>query len=125
MPLQQLFDLDFNAADYKAEELELDGETIRYRAYRNVVYVARPQSIEYESMNIFIPEGYFGGEAINGYTMKSAPIFLPNNVGGYMPGSAGEPSANDRMSGTANSVRSRHSSARRETARTMRMRSEK
>ena len=42
-------------------------------------------------MNIFIPATYFSGGTVNGYTAKTAPIFLPNGVGGYMPGEAGEP----------------------------------
>ena len=35
-------------------------------------------------------------------TAKTAPIFLPNGVGGYMPGDSKEPSDSDRMSGGAN-----------------------
>lgn len=29
-----------------------------------------------------------GGESINGYRMDTAPIFMPNMVGGYNPGMA-------------------------------------
>ena len=66
-------------------------ETIAYRAYRGIVYVAHPAAPEAEQMNIFIPAAYFSGGTVNGYTAKTAPIFLPNGVGGYMPGEAGEP----------------------------------
>ena len=36
-------------------------------------------------MNIYIPEEYFKAESINGYTAETAPIFFPNQIGGYMP----------------------------------------
>ena len=55
-------------------------------------------------MNIYVPEGYFKGKSINGYTAKTAPIFLPNTVGGYMPGEPGQPSEQDRMTGGANAI---------------------
>ena len=36
-------------------------------------------------MNIYIPEEYFNNGTVNGYNTQTAPIFMPNNVGGYMP----------------------------------------
>jgi hypothetical protein len=39
----------------------------------------------YEVMNIYIPEAYFNGKSINGYSTETAPIFFPNQVGAYMP----------------------------------------
>lgn len=41
--------------------------------------------------NIFAPEVYYQGGSINGYLLNTAPIFMPNMVGGYMPGGLGEP----------------------------------
>ncbi|MCT8765667.1 alpha/beta hydrolase [Glaesserella parasuis] len=35
-----------------------------------------------------MPEAYFNGGSINGFTANTAPIFLPNAVGGYMPAKA-------------------------------------
>ena len=100
---QTKYSLKFNAKNYTKETLQLDGQAVAFRAYRNVVYVAKPASAAAESMSIFIPEAYFQkGGTVNGYTAKTAPIFLPNGVGGYMPGESKEPSASERMSGGAN-----------------------
>ena len=97
------YNLKFNAKNYTKETLQLDGKDVAFRAYRDVVYVSKPASVASESMSVFIPEAYFQkGGSVNGYTAKTAPIFLPNGVGGYMPGEIKEPSANDRMSGGAN-----------------------
>lgn len=100
---QKTYSLKFDKNAYTKETLKLNGEDVAFRAYRNIVYVSKPASVEAESMSIFIPEAYFkDGGKVNGYTKKTAPIFLPNGVGGYMPGEIKEPSANDRMSGGAN-----------------------
>lgn len=100
---QAKYSLKFNAKNYTKETLQLDGQAVAFRAYRNVVYVAKPASAAAESMSVFIPEAYFQkGGTVNGYTKETAPIFLPNGVGGYMPGDSKEPSASERMSGGAN-----------------------
>lgn len=97
---QAKYSLKFNAKNYTKETLKLEGQDVAFRAYRDAVYTAKPAS---ESMSIFIPEAYFTkGGTVNGYTAKTAPIFLPNGVGGYMPGESKEPSASERMSGGAN-----------------------
>lgn len=100
---QAKYSLKFNAKNYTKETLKLEGQDVAFRAYRDVVYTAKPTSVASESMSIFIPEAYFTkGGTVNGYTAKTAPIFLPNGVGGYMPGDSKEPSDSDRMSGGAN-----------------------
>ena len=100
---QAKYSLKFNAKNYTKETLKLEGQDVAFRAYRDVVYTAKPASVASESMSIFIPEAYFTkGGTVNGYTAKPAPIFLPNGVGGYMPGDSKEPSDSDRMSGGAN-----------------------
>ena len=99
------YSLDFDASkNYTEETLTLNGQAVKFRAYRNIVYVARPSSVASQSMNIFIPAAYFENGTINGYTKSTAPIFMPNGVGGYMPGKAIEPAENDRMSGGANAA---------------------
>ena len=55
-------------------------------------------------MNLFVPAAYLEGKSVNGYTAQTAPIFLPNKVGGYMPGTADEPQEKDRMSGGPNAA---------------------
>ena len=71
------------------------------RAWRNIVYCASPAE-DIQHLHLFAPECYFNGGSINGYTLHTAPIFLPNQVGGYMPGLPGEPALNDN--GTPNPV---------------------
>lgn len=85
--------LFFDSKRYCVEELHAGTENIRYRAFRNITYVKRPVD-EIQKLNIFVPEKYFAGEEINGYGLRTAPIFLPNTVGGYKPGPAGEPCVN-------------------------------
>lgn len=36
-------------------------------------------------MNICVPEECFCGISVNGYTSKTAPIFLSNAIGGFLP----------------------------------------
>ncbi|MBQ9220324.1 subtype B tannase [Succinivibrio sp.] len=96
------YDLNFDASKFEKESKQLNGITIGYRAYRNIVYVQNPKSVSSQSLNIYIPEDYFSGKKINGYTAKSAPIFMPNGVGGYMPGTPLEPEEKDERSGKAN-----------------------
>lgn len=100
------YSLDFDASkNYTEESMQVNGQEVKYRAYRNIVYVAHPQSAASESMNLFIPAAYFENGTINGYTKETAPIFMPNGVGGYMPGKAGEPKENDPIGGgVANAV---------------------
>lgn len=68
---------------------------VSYRAYTNLVYVANPVNENYQRMSIFIPETYFSGGEINGYNASTAPIFMPNNVGGYMAGNISSPSSSN------------------------------
>jgi len=83
--------LDFDSSHYTVESVSVNGHSVRYRAYRDVVYVANPVDVKYQSLNFFVPEDFFEGKVVNGYTAETAPIFLPNTVGGYMPGLPGGP----------------------------------
>ncbi|MCK7542160.1 MAG: hypothetical protein MZV63_70420 [Marinilabiliales bacterium] len=65
--------------------MEYNGGKIDVRAYEKIVYVANPVDTAYQVMNIYIPEAYFNGKSINGYTTETAPIFFPNQIGAYMP----------------------------------------
>lgn len=77
--------LKFNIEKYKTQALSYGGKEFKVRAYESVIYVKNPVDTAYQVMNIYIPEAYFSGGSINGYTAKTAPIFYPNQVGGYMP----------------------------------------
>lgn len=76
--------------DFEPETITLDGRTLRYRSCRGVRYCERPQD-PIQVLNIFVPEAYFEGGSISGYTAETAPVFCPSTVGGYMPGPAAEP----------------------------------
>nr|WP_320130972.1 subtype B tannase [uncultured Holophaga sp.] len=84
-------DLVFHPEIYTVQSAELNGRTIRYRAYEGLVTVKHPVDTRYETLNLFVPVEYFEGKSVGTYSAKSAPILLPNSVGGYMPGPAGRP----------------------------------
>lgn len=79
------FELKFNDKNYRSLETNVNGETIKFRAFEHIVYVKNPIEPEYQSMHIYVPEAYFNQGEINGYNADTAPIFLPNSIGGYMP----------------------------------------
>ena len=66
----------------------MNGETVKFHAFEKIVYVQNPVEPDYQTLNIYVPEAYFNNGKINGFNAKSAPIFLPNSVGGYMPAKA-------------------------------------
>lgn len=77
--------LTFNPNQYIPQTLTVEGITLQVRAYENIVYVANPVDTLYQKINIYIPEAYFEGKSINGYSAETAPVFFPNKIGGYMP----------------------------------------
>jgi len=98
----QSYDLNFDSTIGVEKTLNYEGRQIKFVAYENIVYVKNPASVERQSLSIFIPAEYLTGGEINGYTAKTAPIFMPNGVGGYMPGDIKAPSEQDFMSKSAN-----------------------
>lgn len=81
--------LAFNAQNHTKHTIDLNGTAIKYRAYEHIVYVKNPIDAKYQQLNIYIPEAYFEGKTVGRWSAKTAPIFLPNNIGGYMPAEAG------------------------------------
>ena len=96
--------MKFERENYKVEELNIKGESIRFRAYRNITYVEYPVNKEYQQMNLFVPEDFYEGKEINGYNLGNAPVFMPNTVGGYMPGELDEPGYNKFEKDKINSI---------------------
>lgn len=82
---QKFYNLEFDAKMFESQILTSEGKSFSVRAFENIVYVTNPADTTYQKMNIYIPEEYFAGKSINGYSAESAPIFFPNKVGGYMP----------------------------------------
>jgi hypothetical protein len=70
-----------------------NGRSLAVRAWTGLPTVARPLEADYQQLNLYIPEAYLRGERIGRHTARSAPIFLPNQVGGYMPAKPGTPDA--------------------------------
>ncbi len=94
-------DLEFDSSIGVEKTLTCNGREIKFVAYENISYVAEPAS-EIQKLSVYIPAEYLRGGRINGYSAETAPIFLPNGVGGYMPGKILEPAEKDRLSGGAN-----------------------
>lgn len=70
---------------YTTQDVHVGEQTIRVRAFEGLPTVAQPVERDYQALNLYIPEAYFQGGSIGGFTARTAPIFLPNGVGGYMP----------------------------------------
>ena len=86
-----VYSLDFDAAKYTEETVVLGDKTIAYRAYKNIIYVQHPVDTTYQLLNVFVPAEYYDGKSIGNYTADTAPIFLKNDIGGYMPALPGDP----------------------------------
>lgn len=74
----------------KIERFCVQAETVEAAAVYDLVYVKKPVE-QWHRMNLFFPKEYLEDGCVNGYTAKTAPIFMPNEVGGYMPASAAIP----------------------------------
>lgn len=85
--------MNFSEAEYTSATVN----NVTYRAYKNLVYVSKPVNETYQRMNVYIPDAYFSGGTINGYTASTAPIFMPNGVGGYSCASAMTPSSSNSL----------------------------
>ncbi|MFT3931631.1 MAG: subtype B tannase [Spongiibacteraceae bacterium] len=81
--------MQFDATRFDTRTITINGKTLTVRAYENILYVAKPVDAALQRINIYIPEAYFNGEKIGIYDAQTAPIFLPNQVGGYMPAQPG------------------------------------
>ncbi len=96
--IAQTYSLNFDATRGVEKTLTYEGRQIKFIAYENIVYVKNPANVAAQSLSIYVPAEYLEGGTINGYTAKNAPIFMPNGVGGYMPGEIKPPTDNDPMS---------------------------
>lgn len=81
--------------------LTVNGEPVAVRAYLGLPTVRRPVEPAYQAINLYVPEAYFRGEPVGRYTAETAPIFLPNGVGGYMPAKPGTPEGRGGPPGSA------------------------
>ncbi len=68
----------------------VDGKPVTYYAYKNILYVGNPKDAKFQFLNVYIPESLADDQA--------APIFFPNQIGGYMPAAPILPAATASMS---------------------------
>ena len=93
--------LIFDDKNYEIKSLEVNGQTLVYRAFCQIPYVMNPEDA-IQKLSIYVPEVYYAGGEINGYRLKTAPVFLPNTVGGYCAGPLDGPGI--RADKTANTI---------------------
>ena len=85
------YNLKFDDKKYTIKTITLEGKTLKYRAFENIIYVKNPVDANFQKLSIFVPETYYEGNSIGNYNLKNTPIFFPNTVGGYMPGAPERP----------------------------------
>ena len=74
---------------YTMQDISVGGQTLRVRAFEGLPTVAHPLEPAYQALNLYVPEAYFEGGRIGRFNAATAPIFLTNAVGGYMPAKPG------------------------------------
>lgn len=85
------YNLAFDATAYTTGKATFEGTEFSYRAYEGIVYVRNPVDVAYQTLNFYVRTEYYSGGSVGTYTAATAPIWLPNTVGGYMPGAAATP----------------------------------
>lgn len=95
-------DLRLSVGEFVPRTYRADGREVSCRAVLGVPYCTRPVD-PIQRVNVFAPEAYFAGGSVGGYDAATAPVFMPNSVGGYLPGPAEEP-GDDARNGGANSL---------------------
>ncbi|MDR1533051.1 MAG: alpha/beta hydrolase [Clostridiales bacterium] len=83
--------MTFGKNNYVIKTYEANGAKLTARAFLGAVYVDKPLDAEFQKMNIFVPEIYYSGGEVNGYSLRKAPVFMPTLAGGYMPAVTAEP----------------------------------
>ncbi len=91
-PTPSHYDLEFKTNKYETRTGTINNKSFTYRAFENIPYVENPIDVNYQYMNIYIPEEYFHNQKVGDYNKNTAPIFFPNSVGSYMPSVADVPS---------------------------------
>ena len=86
--------LKFNETDFEVQKITEEGRTVVCRTFEHIPYCEFPKVPDLERLSIYVPEIFYQGGSINGYDLHSAPIFMPNTIGGYMPGPEEAPGKN-------------------------------
>lgn len=77
--------LRFDSSAYVIYTIETADTTLQVYAYENVYYVSNVVDSSFQKMNIYVPAAYMEGKNWGKYDRATAPIFFPNQIGGYMP----------------------------------------
>lgn len=85
--------LRLNTDNYSVKTCKIGKKSITYRAFENLTYCKNPVD-SIQKLSLYVPEDYYSGKTIGKYSAETAPIFIPNTVGGYMPGPTEEPGLN-------------------------------
>ena len=93
--------LQFDDSRYEVKTCTMENRSVTYRAFEGIEYCTNPAD-PIQKLNLFVPEVYYHDGKLNGYSLHTAPIFMPNTVGGYMPGPADAPGYDHK--GRINSV---------------------
>lgn len=80
----------FDETEYVLKTTTLEDRTITYRAYEELQYCRFPVD-NIQKLNLYAPDVYWRGGCVNGYDRFSAPIFITNLAGGYLPGQPDKP----------------------------------
>lgn len=80
------YSLSFDVTNYTVKSATAQDATIKYRAYENLVYVKNPVDAAFQRMHLYVPGKYYDKAGAAIVDLKRVPIFMPNTVGGYMPG---------------------------------------
>ena len=91
----QAADLKFDPDKFETRSIKAGEKEVKFRAYEGIVYVAKPVDSRFQRLNFYVPARYFKGkkDETGKFDAASAPIFLPNSIGGYMPGKPFTPAA--------------------------------
>ncbi len=88
--------LAFKSGFYDIVTTVVDGKPVTYYAYKNVVYVQNPADVKFQYLNVYVPESVADNQ--------TAPIFFPNQIGGYMPATPIVPAATASMAAEKDSA---------------------
>src|SRR5208283_5456490 len=61
------YSLVFDTNQFAVKTLNVGNQTVTYRAYEGIVYVANPVDTNYQCMNIYVPVQYCEGKSVGSY----------------------------------------------------------
>jgi len=66
---------------YRTLAAQVNGETVKFRAFEKIVYVQNPVEPDYQTLNIYVPEAYFNnGKIIDWVGADKFNIFISRAI---------------------------------------------